>query len=153
MRFLLYDKVTAIDNGKSISGIKTFSLSDECLSGHFHKTALVPAVMLIESMAQLLGWLIIYTHDFKLTPFMSLIENVTVSSHLRPGFKADIRAEILSTSDRDSLGRAEMHVDGQVIGAIGRIIYSHTSKVNEHELRQLFYYYRGINASRQALGP
>ena len=98
MRFLYYDAVTHLEKGKSIIGVKTFSLSEEFLRGHYKKIALVPAVIMIEAMAQLLGWLIIYSHDFRLSPIMSLIEGVTLSPRLRPGFKAEIHGQILSTS-------------------------------------------------------
>jgi 3-hydroxyacyl-[acyl-carrier-protein] dehydratase len=144
MRFLFYDKITKIEKGKSIVGVKTFALSEEFFREHFNKIALVPGVILIEAMAQLLGWLIIYSHDFKLSAIMSLIEDVTISSHLRPGFKADIHAEIVSTSRRDSLGRARIYVDNKLIASMNRIIYSHFHKVNPEELLERFRYYSGL---------
>lgn len=144
MRFLFYDKITKIEKGKSIVGVKTFALSEEFFREHFNKIALVPGVILIEAMAQLLGWLIIYSHDFKLSAIMSLIEDVTISSHLRPGFKADIHAEIVSTSRRDSLGRARIYVDNELIASMNRIIYSHFHKVNPEELLERFRYYSGL---------
>jgi 3-hydroxyacyl-[acyl-carrier-protein] dehydratase len=144
MRFLFYDKITGIEKGRSITGVKTFSLSEEFHRGHYGKIALVPGVVLIEAMAQLLGWLIIYSHDFRLSAIMSLIEDVTVSPGLRPGFKADIYAEIVSTSRRDSLGRAWMTAEGKQIASLNRIIYSHFHRVNPEELRERFRYYSGL---------
>ncbi|MGD0883433.1 MAG: hypothetical protein ABSA46_00910 [Thermodesulfovibrionales bacterium] len=145
MRFLFYDAVTHIEKGKTIAGIKTFSLSEEFLRGHYRKVAFVPGVILIEAMAQLLGWLIIHSHDFELSTVMSLIEDVTVTSNLRPGFKAEIRGEIISTSRRDSLGSAKMYSEGALIASVNRIIYSHVHTVDRDELSQLFKYYSGIN--------
>ena len=150
MRFLLYDAVSGMEKGKSIVGHKTFSLSEEFLRAHFTKTALVPGVLMIEAMAQLLGWLVIYSHDFKLSAVMSLIEDVNVSSRLRPGFRAEIHAEIVSTSARDSLGTAKMFVDGRLIASIGRIIYVHTKKVDSGELMRLFGYYTGLRPAEMA---
>jgi len=144
MRFLFYDSVTEMEKGKSISGIKTFSLSEEFLRAHFGKVALVPGVIMIEAMAQLLGWLIIYSHNFQLSAIMSLIENVAVTPDLRPGFKAEIRGEIISTSRRDSLGMARMYADGELIASVDRIIYSHIHKVNQDHLSRLFSYYAGL---------
>lgn len=147
MRFLYYDRIVNIEKGKSIVGVKTFSLSEEYLRGHFNKIALVPGVILIEAMAQLLGWLIIYSHDFKLSAIMSLIEDVNISSKLRPGFRADIHAEIISTSRRDSLGKAWIYADGELIATMNRIIYSHFHKVNPEELLELFHYYSGLKTN------
>jgi 3-hydroxyacyl-[acyl-carrier-protein] dehydratase len=103
--------VTHLEKDRSIIGVKTFTLSEEFLKGHFKKVALVPPVIMIEAMAQLLGWLIIYSHDFHLMPIMSLIEDVTLTPHLRPGFKAEIHGQIISSSKRDSLGKAQMSVE------------------------------------------
>jgi 3-hydroxyacyl-[acyl-carrier-protein] dehydratase len=147
MRFLYYDSVTHLEEGKSIIGVKTFSLSEEFLRGHYKKVALVPAVIMIEAMAQLLGWLIIYSHGFRLTPIMSLIEEVTLSPHMRPGFKAEIHGQIVSSSKRDSLGKAQMVVEGQRVASVERIIYSHFDQVIPEDLAQLFRYYSGLKST------
>jgi 3-hydroxyacyl-[acyl-carrier-protein] dehydratase len=147
MRLLLYDRITQLAPGKSITGIKTFCLSEECFRRHFSKEAIIPGVMFIEAMAQLLGWLIIYTHDFRLGAVMSLIEDVKVAPDLRPGFSAEISGRILSTSGSDSLGSARMLVDGSQIASIGRIIYVHSPKADEDSLRRLFSYYSGYRVS------
>lgn len=144
MRFLYYDTVSNIDKGASITGTKTFALSEEFFRHHFKKSAIIPGVIYIESMAQLLGWLVIYSHDFRLSAIMSLVEDVTVSPKLRPGFTAEIHGEILSTSRQDSLGRAWMTVDNEVVASMNRIIYSHVQNVNSQDLADLFYYYSGI---------
>jgi 3-hydroxyacyl-[acyl-carrier-protein] dehydratase len=144
MRFLYYDSVNHLEKGKSIIGVKTFTLSEEFLRSHYRKVALVPAVIMIEAMAQLLGWLIIYSHDFRLTPIMSLIEEVTLTPHLRPGFKAEIHGQIISSTKRDSLGKAQIYVEGEMIASMGRIIYSHFHQVTPADLTQLFRYYSGL---------
>ncbi len=146
MRFLYYDTVDKIEKGKTIVGAKTFTLSEEFFKKHFRKQALVPGIIYIEAMAQLLGWLVIYTHDFKLSAVMSLVEDVDIAPDLRPGFKAEIHGEIISTSRRDSLGKAWITVDGKTIASVNRIIYSHVHKVNSQDLMNLFYYYSGIKA-------
>jgi 3-hydroxyacyl-[acyl-carrier-protein] dehydratase len=145
MRFLYYDSVKNIDKGSSITGTKCFALSEEFFRHHFKKSALVPGVIYIEAMAQLLGWLIIYSHDFQLSAVMSLVEDVTVSPKLRPGFTAEIHGEILSTSRRDSLGRAWMTVNNEVVASMNRIIYSHVHNVDSRRLSDLFSYYSGIS--------
>ncbi|MCG6553604.1 MAG: hypothetical protein L7F77_14870 [Candidatus Magnetominusculus sp. LBB02] len=144
MRFLFYDSVTKIEKGRDISGIKTFSLSEEFLRGHFDKQAIVPGVILIEAMAQLLGWLVIYSHDFQLSPILTLVEGAHIPPRLRPGFKAEIYGEIISTTKRDTLGAASVFIDGQRAASAQRIIYSHFDKIDPDELRQRFCYYSGL---------
>jgi 3-hydroxyacyl-[acyl-carrier-protein] dehydratase len=148
MRFLFYDRVMELEKGRFIHGVKSFSLSEEFLRRHYGKIALVPGVIMIEAMAQLLGWLIVYSLDFKVSAIMSLVEDVTVPPRLRPGFQAEIYGEIVSISKRDSLGSARMSVDGQTIASMNRIIYSHLHQVDAEELRRLFGYYSGLHAER-----
>ena len=149
MRFLFYDSVTHIEKGVSITGVKSFSLTEEFLRGHYQKRAFVPGVLLIEAMAQLLGWLIIYSHDFKLSTFLALAEDVIVAPDLRPGFTAEIHAELISTSKRDSLGKVRMCVGGREIARVNRIIYGHIPRVNPEDLQKLFGYYSGLNGAVQ----
>lgn len=143
MRLLLYDRITSLTPGESITGVKTFSLADEYLRKHFSKKALIPGVMYIEAMAQLLGWLVIHTHDFRLSAVMSLIEGVSFDPDLRPGFSAEISGQLISTSSSDSLGSARICVDGREIASMGRIIYVHSSKADPEQLRAMFNYYGG----------
>ena len=145
MRLLLYDRITVLVPGESITGIKTFCLSEEYFRRHFSKEALIPGVMFIEAMAQLLGWLIIHTHDFRLSAVMSLIEDVKVAPDLRPGFSAEISGRLMSTSGAIRLGSARMRVEGREIASIGRIIYVHSSMADQDALRRMFRYYGGWN--------
>ncbi|MDR3569696.1 MAG: hypothetical protein P4L43_16845 [Syntrophobacteraceae bacterium] len=143
MRLLFYDRITALVPGESITGVKTFCLSEEYLRNHFRKKPLVPGVIFIEAMAQLLGWLVIRSHDFSLSAVMSLIEDVTMAPDLRPGFSAEISGRLVSTSKSDSLGSAQVKVDGVEIASIGRIIYVHAGSSDSQGLRALFRYYGG----------
>jgi len=145
MRFLYYDRVISIEKGRSIVGTKAFPLSEEFLRRHFTKKAIVPGVICLEAMAQLLGWLIIYSHDFKLSAIMSLVEGVRVPAGLRPGFSAEIHAELLSTSRRDSLGKARILVGGEEVASVERLIFSHVPNVDRSELIARFSYYSGIS--------
>ncbi|MBI5102581.1 MAG: hypothetical protein HZB33_12210 [Nitrospirae bacterium] len=145
MRFLFYDSVVEIDKGRYIKGKKSFALSEEFLRRHFTKKAVVPGVIHIEAMAQLLGWLVIYSHDFRVSAVMSLIQGVTVHPRLKPGVTVEIHGEIISTSRRDSLGKAWVTLDGHTIASLERIIYSHVEKVDPQALIERFCYYSGMD--------
>jgi len=144
MRFLFYDRVVELEKRESIVGLKAFTLSEEFLGCHFRGAPRIPGTILIESMAQLLGWLIAYSHDFKVFAIMSLLEGVEVASDLRPGLQAQIRAEIVSTTHKDTLGRAQIQTENRRIAVIERIIYMHFGGTNPAKLAQLFRYYSGL---------
>lgn len=145
MRFLYYDRVSNIEKGKEISGVKTFSLSEEFLRGHFRKRAVIPGVIFVEAMAQLLGWLIIYSNDFNLSAIMTLVEGAMVPVNIRPGISVEIRGTIVSGSKNDTMGRTQVFHDGTEIARIERILFSHFHKVDKDELIQRFCYYSGFN--------
>lgn len=145
MRLLFYDRISDLVVGESIRGTKTFCLSEEYFRKHFSRRPLVPGVIFIEAMAQLLGWLVIRSHDFRLSAVMSLIEDVKMPPDLRPGFSAEISGRLISTSKSDSLGSAKMSVDGVEIASIGRIIYVHSRAGDPDGLRALFGYYGGAD--------
>ena len=143
MRFLFYDRVLEVDKSKSIVGVKTFALSEEFHRRHLAKVALVPGVILIEAMAQLLGWLISYSHDFNVFAIMSLIDRVEVAANLKPGVESRIYGKIVSSNRKDTLGKAWMEVNGEAIGSIERIIYTHFDETDPADLAARFRYYSG----------
>ena len=125
--------------------MKAFALSEEFLRGHFSREPLVPAPILLEAMAQVLGWGIIHAHKFRLSALLSLAEGFRMERpRLRPGVTATITGEIVTTTHRDSLGRAWVEADGERVATLGRIIYAHLAPVPEAELLHRFCYYSGL---------
>jgi 3-hydroxyacyl-[acyl-carrier-protein] dehydratase len=144
MRFLFYDKVAELEKSRFIVGVKAFALSEEFHGRHFSKAPCVPGVILIEAMAQLLGWLISYSYDFKVFGIMSVLERVEVATELRPGVQAQIRAEIIATTQKDTLGKAWMEAAGGRVAAVERIIYRHFAEAEPSRLARQFGYYSGM---------
>jgi 3-hydroxyacyl-[acyl-carrier-protein] dehydratase len=148
VRFLCYDRVSLLEKGSRIEGVKTFALAEEHHRDHFAREPVVPSVMLLEAMAQLLGWGVIHAHDFRLTAIMTLVEGVTFPRpRLRPGFAARVVGEIVSTSATDSLGRAFMEADGQRIATVERLIFKHFPVEDPEALAALFGYCSGLPAA------
>ncbi|MBF0464007.1 MAG: hypothetical protein HQK88_10845 [Nitrospirae bacterium] len=145
MRFLYYDRVLNIEKGKEITGVKTFSLSEEFFRGHFSKRAVIPGVIFVEAMAQLLGWLIIYSNDFNLSAIMTLVEGAKLPVNVRPGISVVIRGTIVSGSKNDTMGHAQVFHEGNEIARIDRILFSHFHKTDKNELIKRFCYYSGFN--------
>lgn len=63
MRYFLIDKVTDIELGKSVEGIKNVTLSDEILHDHFPDFPIMPGALILEASSQLAGFLIEMTFN------------------------------------------------------------------------------------------
>ena len=145
MRFLFIDRVTSLERGHRITGIKSFAASEPFLESHFTRAALVPGVLLIEAMAQLLGWLASYSYDFRCVAVLALISDVTVPPALKPGARVEIDGRLLTTTERDSLGAATASIDGQVIARVDRLILHHVPLPVGQTAREFFLYYAGVD--------
>lgn len=143
MRFLLFDRVTHLEPGRRIEGVKCLTLTEEFLNHHYERTPEVPGPLLIEAMIQLLGWCAIAKHDFQLSVVLSVLEDVTLPGHLRPGFRVDMVGDLMGTNAKGSMGRVKAFVDGEEIASVGRVLYAHLPHPDPEVLRQRFRYYGG----------
>ena len=145
MRFLFIDRVTSLERGRRITGIKSFSSSEPFLESHFTRKALVPGVLLIEAMAQLLGWLASSSYDFRCVAVLALISDVNVPAALKPGARVEIEGRLLSSTEHDSLGVATATVDGETIARVSRLILHHVPLPQGETAREFFLYYAGVD--------
>jgi hypothetical protein len=149
MRFLLFDRVLALEKGRSILGLAAFGRSS-VLAGSDRQSPFVPASMLIEAMVQLLGWAVIHNNDFRLAAIVCLVEGATLHEPaLAPGTTAEIGGEILAGGKEDSLGRAWIDAGGIRRATIERVIYRHFHDVDSAALEREFL----MRAGRFGGGP
>ncbi|WP_456431003.1 3-hydroxyacyl-ACP dehydratase FabZ [Nitratifractor sp.] len=100
--FLLVDRITALEPGKSIEGYKNVSISEPVFEGHFPGHPIYPGVMIIEGMAQAGGVLAFKSMDAaqqdatqdKVVYFMS-IDKAKFRSPVTPGDRLVYRLEVL----------------------------------------------------------
>ena len=143
MRFLLFDRITKLEPGKRIEGVKCVTLTEEYLRGHFECAPRVPGTLLIEAMIQLLAWCAITRHEFKHSLVLSVLEDVRVPVDLTPGHRVDLVGELLGTNPRGSMGRAFASIDGEEIASVGRVLYAHVPHTDPAALRAQFRSYGG----------
>jgi 3-hydroxyacyl-[acyl-carrier-protein] dehydratase len=144
MRFLFIDRVEKLEKGRRIVGAKMFSSSEAFLDRHFTKVPLIPGVLLIEMMAQLLGSLVIYSHDFRFQPILSLVGGARIPTMLKPGVGLEIEGTLLNNTERDSFGSAIVYQDAETIAQVDRIIFRHFPVVDIERQEKLFTIYTGI---------
>jgi len=98
--FLLVDRITDMDKGKSIIGYKNISISEPAFQGHFPGHPIYPGVMILEGMAQAGGILALKSNDLtteelknKVIYFMS-IDKAKFRSPVKPGDKLEYKIEV-----------------------------------------------------------
>lgn len=102
MRFILIDKVVALETGKKIRAVKGLSLAEEYLADHFPTFPVLPGVLLLQGLIESASWLIRETQDFANS--MILLEqarNVKYRSFLAPG--AQIEYTVIAKSIEDKV--------------------------------------------------
>lgn len=95
--FLLVDRITEVENGKRIAGIKNVSVNEPFFPGHFPGHPVMPGVLIIESMAQVSGILAYLSSDesvrSKITYFVG-IDNARFRKPVFPGDQLRLELEV-----------------------------------------------------------
>jgi UDP-3-O-[3-hydroxymyristoyl] N-acetylglucosamine deacetylase/3-hydroxyacyl-[acyl-carrier-protein] dehydratase len=115
--FLLVDRILHIDEGHSIEGIKNVTINEPFFQGHFPGHPIMPAVLIIEAMAQVGGLLLLHSiddpHD-KLLYFMG-IDGARFRRPVTPGDQIRFRLTLLKLKGPISKMKGEAYVDDQLV--------------------------------------
>lgn len=88
MKFVLIDKVIALEPGSSLTAVKSVSLAEEYLADHFPIFPVLPGVLLLEGLVESASWLVRNKSHFAQS--MVLLEsarNVRYKSFAAPGMQ------------------------------------------------------------------
>jgi 3-hydroxyacyl-[acyl-carrier-protein] dehydratase len=100
MRFSLIDRVLDVDPGKSITAIKTVSMSEEYLADHFPRFPVLPGVLMLEAMTQAAAWTIRLGEDFAQSiVVLRSARNVKYGDFVEPGRVLTVTAEVVSQDE------------------------------------------------------
>ena len=115
--FLLVDKVLHLEPSKSVSAIKNVTINEPFFLGHFPDKPVMPGVLLLESMAQAGGFLVLHSIEDpkqKLI-YLSSIKSAKFKEVVRPGDQLLIKARL----DKFKLGTCKIissiYVDEKLI--------------------------------------
>ena len=122
MRFTLVDQIIDIQSGKSITAVKSPSLTEDFLKDHFPLFPVMPGVLMIESMYQASAWLVRTMDDFSHSMvLLREAKNVKYAGLVRPGQQLVIKSTLQKREDDQSWFKAEGTIDGKV-AVSGRLI-------------------------------
>ncbi|MBI1309949.1 beta-hydroxyacyl-ACP dehydratase [bacterium] len=113
MRFSLVDRIVALDKGQSISTVKNLSLAEEYLQDHFPGFAVMPGVMMVESLVQSGAWLMRVTNDFShSTILLKETRAVKFNNFVTPGKQLRVTVKTHKWGDDEWTFKCEGSVDG-----------------------------------------
>ena len=96
--FLMLDKISAVQPGKSLTAIKNVSINEPIFQGHFPQLAIFPGVLIVEAMAQASGVLAyLMANQQKIAEeklyFLAKIDNAKFKKPVVPGDQMQLQIE------------------------------------------------------------
>ena len=114
--FQLIDRITAIDlNELTIRAEANVPTTSTIFEGHFPGRPLMPGVLLIESMAQTSGWLIIARTKFRKMPFLVAVKEAKLRAFVTPGQALAVTAKLTHEGSGYMVTDAEVTADGKTV--------------------------------------
>src|SRR5262245_14897271 len=112
--FHLIDRILELDPvGRTIRAEAVFPTKSAIFEGHFHSHPLMPGVMLLETMAQASGWLIIGVTGFTRMPFLAAFKEAKLRSFVTPGQTLAVSATLAHEGSGFAVTKAEIAVHGK----------------------------------------
>jgi UDP-3-O-[3-hydroxymyristoyl] N-acetylglucosamine deacetylase/3-hydroxyacyl-[acyl-carrier-protein] dehydratase len=114
--FLLVDRILELDD-RRVVGVKNFTMNEWFFVGHFPGHPIVPAVLLVEAMAQVGGFLLLSRleeREKKLVYFMG-IDNARFRRPVRPGDSVRFELNLVRLRGGTCKMHASAYVEGELV--------------------------------------
>jgi 3-hydroxyacyl-[acyl-carrier-protein] dehydratase len=114
--FQLIDRIIDLNlNDLTIRVEATVPTDSTIFEGHFPGRPLMPGVLLIESMAQASGWLIIARTKFDKMPFLAAVKEAKLRTFVTPGQALIVSARIAHEGSGFAMTEASVAVEGKTV--------------------------------------
>ena len=113
--FHLIDRILDLDvGGKKIVVEAQVPKQSTIFEGHFPGYPLMPGVLLIESMAQASGWLLLGVLKFERMPILAAVKEAKVRGSVFPGDLITIEASLTHEGSGYAVTEAKIRVGGKL---------------------------------------
>jgi 3-hydroxyacyl-[acyl-carrier-protein] dehydratase len=113
--FQLIDRIADLDIGKRMITVEAqVPQTSTIFEGHFPGYPLMPGVLLIESMAQTSGWLLIALLKFERMPFLASVKEAKMRDFVKPGELLTVDASIVHDGSGFAITDAKVRVGGKL---------------------------------------
>jgi 3-hydroxyacyl-[acyl-carrier-protein] dehydratase len=113
--FHLIDRIVDLDvGGKKIVVEAQVPKQSTIFEGHFPGYPLMPGVLLIESMAQASGWLLLGVLKFERMPILAAVKEAKVRGSVFPGDLISVEAALTHEGSGYAVTEAKIRVGGKL---------------------------------------
>ena len=114
--FTLIDRIVDLNIGeKTITVEAQVPKENTIFEGHFPGHPLMPGVLLIETMNQTSGWLLIAMHKFTRMPFFAAVKDAKLRTFVTPGQKLVASAKLVHDGSGYAVTKANIKYDGKPV--------------------------------------
>ena len=124
MRFILIDRLLALEPGVRATASKTFAPDDEVFRDHFPGNPIVPGVLLLEAMAQTAGWLTLATTRFATSPQLVMVKDAKFRKPVRPGVEIRLTARVASSHRKAFELKVEAQCEDELVASAHVVLHT-----------------------------
>jgi 3-hydroxyacyl-[acyl-carrier-protein] dehydratase len=113
--FKLIDRILDLKvDEKTITVEATVPTQSTIFEGHFPGHPIMPGVLLIESMAQTSGWLLLALMNFERMPFLAAVKEAKMRGFVTPGEVLTVEASVIHEGSGYAMTEARVKVGGKL---------------------------------------
>ena len=116
--FQMIDRISLLDPAGRVARAEC-RVPDESpvFEGHFPGHPLLPGVLMIETMAQIGGWLVLATLRFDRMPFLVQVKEAKLRSFVVPGQALEAEANLLHDGSGFAVVEGKIAADGKTVAS------------------------------------
>jgi 3-hydroxyacyl-[acyl-carrier-protein] dehydratase len=113
--FQLIDRILDLNpEERAITVEAQVPMQSTIFEGHFPGYPIMPGVLLIESMAQTSGWLLLALFKFRRMPFLAAVKEAKMRGFVPPGELLTVEASLVHEGSGYAITDARIRVGGKV---------------------------------------
>ena len=115
MRYVLIDRITSLEAGRTLTAVKNVSLSDDLVARLGPGVSALPPSMVLEAMAQAAGLLTIASAPAPAQPVLAKVQPFTAFAPAVAGDRIELRAELQDLRAEGVKAHVTASVDGRLV--------------------------------------
>jgi 3-hydroxyacyl-[acyl-carrier-protein] dehydratase len=148
MRFLMVDRITALESGKLARAVKNVALSEDLFTHHFPDQPLMPGTMLLECMVQVADAIMREASNFESLGLLQHVNRLRLRRIVVPGDQVELEVKQKSSDGQQQCFEAQARVGGTVAASADFVMLSRPLEEFESvaDARKLFRFLQPRNA-------